>query len=76
MPDRDLSFTPATDLHRLYQARKTSPLEVMGAVLTRVDAVNPRLNAIVTLERELAMKGARAATAALKKGRKLGPLRV
>ena len=33
MPDRDLSFTPATDLHRFYQARKTSPLEVMGAVV-------------------------------------------
>jgi amidase len=75
VPDRDLCFTPATELHRLYRARKASPLEVMQAVLARVDAVNPRLNAIVTLVRESALKEARAATAALKKkGRKLGPL--
>ena len=74
MPDRDLCFVPATELHRLYRSRKTSPLEVMKAVLARVDAVNPGLNAIVTLERESAMKSARAATAALKKGKRLGPL--
>ncbi|HEV2057303.1 MAG TPA: amidase [Methylomirabilota bacterium] len=75
MPDRDLCFTPATELHQLYRARKTSPLEVMQAVLARVDAVNPRLNAIVTLVRESALKEAKAATAALKrKGGKLGPL--
>jgi amidase len=75
VPHPDLCFTTATELHRLYRARKTSPLEVMQAVLARVDAVNPRLNAIVTLARESALKEARAATAALKKkGRKLGPL--
>jgi len=72
--DRDLCLTPATELQRLYRARKTSPLEVMQAVLARVDAVNPRLNAIVTLARESALKEAKAATAALKKGRKLGAL--
>jgi amidase len=75
VPNRDLCFIPATELQRLYRARKTSPLEVMQAVLARVDAVNPRLNAIVTLARESALKTAKAATAALKrKGRKLGPL--
>ncbi len=74
MSDRDLCFTPALELHRLYRQRKASPLEVMRAVLERVDAVNPKLNAIVTLERESALKAARTATAALKKGKKLGPL--
>ncbi|MBI1726519.1 MAG: amidase [Candidatus Rokubacteria bacterium] len=75
MPNRDLCFTPATLLQRLYRARKTSPLEVMQAVLARVDAVNPGLNAIVTLARESALKEAKAATAKLKKkGGKLGPL--
>ena len=75
MSDRDLCFTPATELHRLYQARKTSPLEVMRAVLERVDAVNPKLNAIVTLTRESALEQAKAAIAAFKKkGAKLGPL--
>src|ERR1700730_3048306 len=73
--DRDLCFTPATLLQRLYRAGKTSPLEAMQAVLARVEAVNPKVNAIVTLTRESALKEAKAATAALKKkGRALGPL--
>ena len=57
MPDRDLCFTPATELLRLYRARKVSPLEVMQAVLARIDAVNPRVNAYVTLARESALAG-------------------
>jgi amidase len=74
VPDRDLCFTPATELHRLYRARKASPLEVMQAVLARVDAVNPKVNACVTVVREEALAAARRATAALKKGKMLLPL--
>jgi len=51
-PARDLCFTPATELVRLVRARKTSPLELMHALLARIDAVNPHVNAIVTLARE------------------------
>jgi amidase len=74
MPDRDLCFTPATELARLYRARKASPLEVMQAVLARIDAVNPAVNAYVTVARESALRAARAATRALKRGAKLPPL--
>jgi amidase len=74
MPDRDLCFTPATELARLYRARKASPLEVMQAVLDRIDAVNPAVNAYVTVARESALRAARAATRALKRGAKLPPL--
>ena len=75
MTTRDLCFTPATELQRLYRRAQTSPLEVMEAVLARVDAVNPKLNAIVTLTRESALREARAATAALRrKSKTLGPL--
>jgi amidase len=70
----DLTFTPAAKLLALYRARKTSPLEVMRAVLERVDRVNPRVNAIVTLARESALSEARRATAALRRGAKLSPL--
>ena len=48
---RDLCFTPAGELSRLYRARKVSPLEVMQAVLERIDRVNPNVNANVTLDR-------------------------
>ena len=75
MSDRDLCFVPATELQRLYRARKASPLEVMQAVFARIDAVNPRVNAYVTLAREQALAAARKATAALaRKGATLGPL--
>ena len=59
----DLTFTPAAKLVALYRARKTSPLEVMRALLDRIDRVNPRVNAIVTLARESALSEARRATA-------------
>jgi amidase len=72
--DRDLCFTSATDLLRLYRARKASPLEVMKAVLGRIDVVNPKLNAYVTMARESALAAARKATAALKRKGTLPPL--
>ena len=64
---RDLTFAPAAELLRLYRARKASPLDVMQAVLGRIDAVNPQVNAIVTLARDAALWEARRATAALKR---------
>jgi amidase len=60
--DDDICFFPATELARLYRARKVSPLEVMRAVLARIDAVNPAVNAYVTLARESALAAARRAT--------------
>jgi amidase len=74
MPKRDLCFTPATELVRLYRAKKVSPLEVMQAVFARIDQVNPKVNAYVTLARESALHAARAATHALGRGAKLPPL--
>src|SRR5215472_11928224 len=63
--DDDICFFPATELVRLYRARKVSPLEVMQAVLARIDAVNPVVNAYVTVARESALAAARRATRAL-----------
>jgi amidase len=74
MSVRDLCFTPAVDLARLYRARRASPLEVMQAFLARIDAVNPDVNAIVTLVRDAALGDARRATAALRRGASLPPL--
>lgn len=71
---RDLTFTPAAKLGALYRARAVSPLEVMRAVLDRIDRVNPRVNAIVTLARESALREARRATARLRRGAVLPPL--
>src|SRR5438445_3177794 len=71
----DICFLSATDLAHLYRARKVSPLEVMQAVLARIDAVNPAVNAYVTVARESALTAARKATRALgRKGTPLPPL--
>jgi hypothetical protein len=67
MATTDLCFTPATELQRLFRARKTSPAEVMEAVLARIRTVNPTLNAYVTLAEESALEAARRATAALER---------
>ena len=74
MRDGDLCFLPATELVRLYRARKVSPSEVMRAVLARIDAVNPSVNAYVTVAREAALAAARKATSALRRGATLPPL--
>ena len=74
MSARDLCYTPAADLVRLYKSRACSPLEVMQAVLARIDAVNPRVNAYVTVARESALGMARKATAALRRRATLPPL--
>ena len=39
----------ASDLSRMIAARKLAPSEVMGAYLERMDAVNPGVNAVVSL---------------------------
>jgi len=72
--DHDLCFVPAATLLRLYRARKVSPLEVVRAVLARIDALNPHLNAYVTVVREPALAAAKKATAALGRKAALGPL--
>ena len=58
----DICFLPATELTRLFRARKLSPLEVMQAVVARIDALNPTVNAYVTVARESALAEARRAT--------------
>ena len=71
----DLTFASAVTLAKLYRTRKASPLEVMQAVLARIDEVNPRVNAIVTLVRDAALREARRASAALgRRGAALPPL--
>jgi len=73
--DRDLCWTTATDLVSLIRRRKVSPLEVMQAVLARIDKVNPPLNAYCTVAAEQALAAAKKATAEVgKKSATLGPL--
>ena len=49
MTSDELCFTPATALVPLIRRRKVSPLELIKAVLARIEKVNPSLNAYCTV---------------------------
>src|SRR4026208_1024046 len=71
----DLCWMPASEMAPAIKRRKLSPVEVMKAVLARIERLNPTLNAYVTLTADQAMKDARAAErAVMKKGARLGAL--
>ena len=70
----DVSYTPALELARLYRAKTLSPVEVTDAVLARIDRLNPKLNAYLTVTADHARELARAAEARLMKGQPKGPL--
>ena len=75
MSDPRLCWLPATDLAALIRRRKVSPVEVVDAVLDRIERLNPKLNAFVTLTAEQARRDAKAAERALgRRGAKLGAL--
>lgn len=69
----DLIFTDATKLAELIRTRAVSPVEVVKAHLDRIEAVNPKVNAVVTVA-DGALEAAKAAEAAVLAGVELGPL--
>src|SRR2546423_7942256 len=70
----DLCFRPATEIAAQIRAKRLSPVEIVDAVLRRIEALNPRLNAFCFLHADEARGAARAAEAAVVRGEALGPL--
>ncbi len=54
----DLTFSDATKLAELIRTRAVSPVEVVRAHLDRIEATNPKINAIVTVADGAVMAGA------------------
>ena len=69
----ELTYSDATKLAGLIRTREVSPVEVMKAHLDRIEAVNSKVNAIVTIADD-ALESARTAEAAVLRGDELGPL--
>lgn len=74
MPHEDLCFASAAEIAALVREKKISPVEVTDAFLARIDKINPKINAYVTLTPELAREAAKRAEAAVMAGAALGPL--
>ncbi len=74
MTDKTLVRRSARELARLIRSRAVSPVEVLDAYLDVIAALNPKLNAIVTLAADQAREAARRAEAAVMKSETLGPL--
>src|SRR2546422_336179 len=75
MPETDLNWLSATEQAALIRSRKVSPVEIVDALLARIDKVNPRLNAFVLINADQARREAKSAERAVgKRGARLGPL--
>ncbi|MGU3362118.1 amidase [Methylobacterium sp. M6A4_1b] len=70
---QDIIFSDATRLAELIRTKQLSPVEVVQAHLDRIEAVDPQVNAIVTVA-EGARAAAKEAEAAVLAGKALGPL--
>ena len=70
----DLLNLSAVDLLDLYRSRRASPVEVVRAVLQRIETVDPVLNAFCFLAPDEALSMAAASEARWMKGEPMGPL--
>ncbi len=68
MTDTDLAYASIEDIGKLFRKRKLSPIELTKLMLARIERLNPRLNAYLTVTAELALAQAKRAEAEL-----LGP---
>jgi aspartyl-tRNA(Asn)/glutamyl-tRNA(Gln) amidotransferase subunit A len=74
MEATDLCYLPATELGEAIRSKKVSPVEVVDAILARIERYNPRLNAYCTLTAAAARAAAKEAEAAVMQGDTLGAL--
>ena len=68
MATDDLAFTSALDQAAMLRNRDVSPVELAELYLDRIERINPRLGAYITVSGEHALDAARAAEKALTSG--------
>ncbi len=70
----DIPYMSATELSKLIEKKEVSPVEVAEAYLDRIDAVDFKFNAYLTVCREETLQAAREAERAITQGNHLGPM--
>lgn len=71
---QDLWRLSAADLAALVKSKKVSAKEAATAALSRLDAVNPKINAVIDHRPDQVLKEATSIDAAIARGEDLGPL--
>jgi len=74
MRRQDICWMSAVDLAKSIRKKKLSPVEVVRDILERIEVINPRVNAYVTVMADSALAEAKKAEKALMKGEDIGPL--
>jgi aspartyl-tRNA(Asn)/glutamyl-tRNA(Gln) amidotransferase subunit A len=64
----------ATEIAHAYADRTLSPVDVVSALLARIEVLDPKLNAFIRLDADAALQAARQAEAEIVAGRSRGPL--
>jgi aspartyl-tRNA(Asn)/glutamyl-tRNA(Gln) amidotransferase subunit A len=70
----ELCFLTVAEAAAKIASKKLSPVELLEAYLSRIEAVGPQLDAFITLTAERALDQARAAEAEIARGNYRGPL--
>jgi aspartyl-tRNA(Asn)/glutamyl-tRNA(Gln) amidotransferase subunit A len=71
---KELPFLPVAELTKLVRARQLSPVDLVRAYLERIERLNPRLNAYLTVMGEAALAEAQRAEREIARGSWRGPL--
>ena len=74
MSDASLLFSSIAGIGALYRSGQLSPLELTRQCLARIEALNPSLNAFITVTAEQALAEAAQAERELRAGQDRGPL--
>jgi aspartyl-tRNA(Asn)/glutamyl-tRNA(Gln) amidotransferase subunit A len=74
MNDPNLAYSSAAQFRDLLDSRQVSSLELTELYLRRIEALNPRLNAYLTVTSDEALAAAKAADQTIASGELTGPL--
>lgn len=61
MTDADVAFASIEEIGKLFRKRKLSPVELTKVMLERIERLNPKFNAYITVTAELALAQAKKA---------------
>ncbi len=65
MSDSDVAFASIEEIGKLFRKRKLSPVELTKLMLARIERINPKLNAYITITTEVALAQAKNAESEL-----------